>query len=84
MSRHESCTYAAGWFGAADLQKAFGKEAQSQGVQAAAKKAAVIWATGIPVSALRDPCRALKTVSTILVGAPAKTLIQTAQRLFIL
>ena len=39
-------------FGAADLQKAFGREAQSQGVPAAAKKAAVIWATGVPVGPL--------------------------------
>jgi len=38
-----------GWFGAADIQRAFGKEAQGGDVKAAAKKAGVVWATGIPV-----------------------------------
>ena len=38
-----------GWFGAADLQKAYGREAQGNNAAAAAKKAAVVWATGIPV-----------------------------------
>lgn len=44
------CISFAGWFGAADLQKAFGKEAQGGDVASAAKKAAVVWATGIPAS----------------------------------
>ena len=42
--------YDAGWFGAADIQRAYGKEAQGGDVKAAAKKAAIVWATGIPVS----------------------------------
>ena len=42
--------YNAGWFGAADIQRAYGKEAQGGDVKAAAKKAAIVWATGIPVS----------------------------------
>ena len=41
--------FCAGWFGAADLQKAFGPEAQGSNVKDAALKAAQIWAIGIPV-----------------------------------
>lgn len=38
-----------GWFGAADLQKAFGPDAQGSNVAVAAKRAAIVWVTGIPV-----------------------------------
>lgn len=40
----------AGWYAAAGLLKGFGGEAQGGSVSAAAKKAAFVWAVGIPVS----------------------------------
>ena len=45
----------AGWFGAADLQKAFGPEAQGSNVKDAALKATQIWAIGIPVNSIHLP-----------------------------
>lgn len=45
----------AGWFGAADLQKAFGPAAQGGDVKTAALKAAQVWVTGIPVSTWSPP-----------------------------